>query len=248
MDGSTLARLKDRIKNSKRVCAFTGAGISAESGIPTFRDAGGLWENYNVEDLVTPEAFERDPAVVWRWHIWLQGLAFNAQPNAAHKTLANMDSLFPEFLVITQNIDDLHERAGTRRMVKLHGDIMEILCLEGGHVCRVTSPMDGSNIGPDALPTCPKCGGAARPNVVWFGEMLPVEPLAEGSEFARRCDLLFIIGTSGAVSGGYGFAEFAKRGGACIVEINPEESALTYLADISIRKPAAAAMPELFTP
>jgi NAD-dependent deacetylase len=248
MDGDTLDRLQNRIKSSKRVCAFTGAGISAESGIPTFRDAGGLWENYNVEDLVTPEAFERDPAVVWRWHIWLQGLSFKAQPNAAHKTLAQMDALFPEFLVITQNIDDLHERAGTKRMVKLHGDIMEIQCLEHGHVCRVTAPIDSSSITSDALPTCPKCGGAARPNVVWFGEMLPVEPLNVATEFARRCDLLFIIGTSGAVSGGYGFAEYAKYGGACIVEINPEESALTYLTDVSIRKPAAVALPELFTP
>lgn len=248
MDADTLAGLRERIRNSKRVCAFTGAGISAESGIPTFRDAGGLWENYNVEDLVTPEAFERDPAVVWRWHIWLQGLSFNAQPNAAHNTLAEMDALFPEFLVITQNIDDLHERAGTNRMVKLHGDIMEILCLEHGHISRVTAPMDAGNISSDSLPVCPVCGGAARPNVVWFGEMLPVEPLASATEFSQRCDLLFIIGTSGAVSGGYGFAEYARYAGACIVEINPQESALTYLADVSIRKPAAVAMPELFTP
>ncbi len=237
--------IKRRIQSAQRVCVFTGAGVSAESGIPTFRDAGGLWENYRVEDLVTPEAFAHDPVLVWRWHIWLQGLSFAAQPNAAHETIASLDRACPDFLLITQNIDDLHERAGTRRMVKLHGDIMEIRCLRHDHINRVTAPMDG-DITPESLPKCPTCGSPARPNVVWFGELLPHEQMYASTAFAETCDLLLIVGTSGVVGGGYGFAELAKFARALIVEVNPQESALTHLADVSIRQPAAQALPQLF--
>ena len=240
--------IHDRIQSSKRVCVFTGAGVSAESGIPTFRDPGGIWENYRPEDLVTPEAFSRDPALVWRWHAWLQGLSFNAQPNAAHVTIAEMDRTFPEFLLITQNIDDLHERAGATRMVKLHGDIMQTRCLNKGHILRLDSPLDPEKIQDrDSLPRCPECGARCRPDVVWFGEWLPSGPLESGILFSGTCDLLFIVGTSGAVSGGYGFAEFAKRAGALIIEVNPEESALSHYAEVVIREPAAEALPRIFS-
>lgn len=233
-----------RIKACRRVCVFTGAGISAESGIPTFRDSGGMWENYRVEDLVTPEAFSRDPVAVWKWHAWLQGLSFKAEPNAGHIAVAEMDRIYPEFLVVTQNIDNLHERAGTKRMIKLHGDIMQMRCLVKGHITRVDSQIDADAIiDRKSLPKCPECGGICRPDVVWFGEMLPMEPLASAHSFAADCDLFFIVGTSGLVSGGYGFAESAKRAGALIVEVNPQESALSYLADIAIRRPSAEALP-----
>lgn len=239
--------LRDRIKSSKRVCVFTGAGVSAESGIPTFRNSGGLWENYRPEDLVTPEAFARDPVVVWRWHAWLQGVSFRAEPNAAHIAIAEMDRIFPEFLLITQNIDTLHERAGTKRMVKLHGDIMQTLCLEHGHVTHLTEPYDMDTItSRESLPRCQQCGGMARPNVVWFGENLPIEPPERGRRFSESCDLLLIVGTSGAVSGGYGFTQLAKFAKALIIEVNPEESALSCLADVTIRLPAAEIIPELF--
>jgi NAD-dependent deacetylase len=238
--------IKDRILEARRVCVFTGAGISAESGIPTFRDAGGLWENYKIEDLVTPEAFARNPVAVWRWHIWLQGLSFNAEPNAGHRALAAMDDFFPDYLLITQNIDDLHERGGTKRLVKIHGDVMEIKCLEKGHLTRVESALDQDSVTLDNLPVCPKCWGRARPNVVWFGEMLPHEALMSATSFAEKCDLLLIVGTSGVVSGGYGFTELAKFAGAYIVEVNPLPSNLTHLADASIREPAALALPKLF--
>ncbi|MHB0997715.1 MAG: SIR2 family NAD-dependent protein deacylase [Armatimonadota bacterium] len=239
--------IQHRIDTARKVCVFTGAGVSAESGIPTFRDSGGLWENYKLEDLVTPEAFARDPVAVWRWHAWLQGLSYSAQPNPAHKVIAAIDAVYPEFLLITQNIDDLHERAGTKRMVKLHGDIMEILCLDRGHLVRVDVPVDSESIvDRESLPRCPQCGGEARPNVVWFGEMLPVEPLYKAHDFSGDCDLFIIVGTSGAVSGGYGFTESAKYAGALIIEVNPEESALSHLADISIRLPAAEVMSQIF--
>lgn len=239
--------IRRRVEQSKRVCVFTGAGVSAESGIPTFRDAGGLWEQYRVEDLVTPEGFARDPVAVWRWHAWLQGLSFSTEPNAAHKVIAALDQVYPDFLLITQNVDDLHERGGTKRIVKLHGDIMETRCLSAEHVVRVESPLDKDAFTDgESLPKCPKCGGVTRPNVVWFGEFLPVGALETGREFAATCDLLLIVGTSGMVSGGYGFTEFAKLAGALILEVNPRESALSYLADLSIRLPAAEALPRMF--
>jgi len=238
--------VRDRIKRCTRACVFTGAGVSAESGIPTFRDAGGLWENYRPEDLVTVEAFARDPVTVWRWHVWLQNLCHGAKPNAAHDAIAALERAFPEFLCITQNIDDLHERAGTKRMAKLHGDIMEMRCLGKGHVIPLDSPLEEDSItSRDDFPKCPQCGSICRPNVVWFGEFLPVEPLNLGRDFSARCDLFIIVGTSGVVSGGYGFTELAKLAGAFIIEVNPQESALTHLAHASIRLPAAQALPEM---
>jgi NAD-dependent deacetylase len=242
-----LSEIRKRIKSCERVCVFTGAGVSAESGIPTFRDAGGLWENYRAEDLVTPEAFARDPVLVWRWHVWLQGLSFNTKPNPAHIAIAEMDRTFPEFLLITQNIDDLHERAGTKRMVKLHGDIMQMSCLDCLRVIQLTEPLDASSFtSRDSLPKCPECGSACRPNVVWFGELLPIEPPEIGRRFSETCDLFLIVGTSGVVSGGYGFTQLARMAGAFIIEVNPEESALSYLADATIRKPAGEALADLF--
>ena len=240
--------IQERVKQSKRVCVFTGAGVSAESGIPTFRDAGGLWENYRPEDLVTASAFSRDPVPVWRWHAWLQGVCHSAEPNPAHKAIAAMDAFYPEFLVITQNIDTLHERAGTKRMVKLHGDIMETRCLKKGHVVTLDQPFDKDSItSRGTLPKCPKCGEACRPNVVWFGELLPEKPLVTGREFAESCDLFLIVGTSGVVSGGYGFTELARYAGALILEVNPQESALTHLAHLSLRLPAAEALPRILS-
>ena len=239
--------VQDRIRGAARVCVFTGAGVSAESGIPTFRDAGGLWENHRPEDLVTIQGFERDPVVVWRWHIWLQNLCHNSEPNPAHDVIARLDHASPEFLCITQNIDDLHERAGTNRIVKIHGDIMETRCLANGHVSRLDSALPEDLVkSADDFPACPKCGSPCRPNVVWFGEMLPIEPLERARRFASTCDLFVIVGTSGVVSGGYGFTEMAKHAGALILEVNPQPSELTYLTDASIRLPAAEALPQLF--
>jgi len=239
--------LKARMLACKRVCVFTGAGVSAESGIPTFRDSGGLWENYKPEDLVTPEAFSRDPLTVWRWHVWLQNIAFNAQPNAAHKTIAAMDEYFPEFMLITQNIDTLHERAGTKRMLKIHGDIMQMLCLKNKHLIQLTNPIaqDALN-NPGSLPKCPYCGSTCRPNVVWFGECLCQETMERARDAVHNCDLLLIVGTSGAVSGGYGFAQLAMLNKALIVEVNTEQSALSHLVDEIILEPAAAVLPMLF--
>lgn len=239
--------MRKRIDSAGSVCVFTGAGVSAESGIPTFRDSGGLWENYKLEDLVTPEAFRRDPVSVWRWHLWLRSLSSKAEPNEAHRIIAEMESAYPEFLVITQNVDDLHERAGSKKIAKIHGDIMEITCLSKGHLSRVDSQtLIDEAMDVKSLPVCPECGGKARPNVVWFGEMLPTEPLSKAYEAAGACDLFIIVGTSGVVSGGYGFTEMAKNAGALIIEVNPEESTLSRFADICIRNNAVSAMSQIY--
>jgi len=238
--------IQRRVEESKRVCVFTGAGVSAESGIPTFRSAGGLWEKYRPEDLATLDAFARDPVMVWQWYAWRQELVCSAQPNAAHKAIAAMDRTYPEFLLVTQNVDDLHERAGVKRMVKLHGSIMEMRCLDAGHVIALKEPLDKDAIAKESLPKCPTCDSVCRPNVVWFGEMLPPEPIYAGREFAAACDMLLIVGTSGVVGGGYGLAELAKLAGALVVEVNPEESALSHLAEVSVRHPAADALPKIF--
>lgn len=180
--------IRKRIDSAKSVCVFTGAGVSAESGIPTFRDSGGLWENFKLEDLVTPEAFQRDPVSVWRWHLWLRSLSCKAEPNEAHKIIAQMEAVYPDFLVITQNVDDLHERAGSEKIAKIHGDIMEITCLNKGHLTRVDrKAMIDEVVDEKSLPVCPVCGGRARPNVVWFGEMLPLEPLYRAYDSAGAC-------------------------------------------------------------
>ncbi|MHB1457995.1 MAG: SIR2 family NAD-dependent protein deacylase [Armatimonadota bacterium] len=239
--------IRERIDSAKSVCVFTGAGISAESGIPTFRDSGGLWETYKLEDLVTPEAFSRDPITVWRWHLWLRSLSCKAEPNEAHKIIAEMETTYPEFMVITQNVDDLHERAGSKQIAKIHGDIMQITCLSDGHLSRVDSKTIIDEVtDAKSLPVCSVCGGKTRPNVVWFGEMLPMEPLSKAYEAAGNCNLFIIVGTSGVVSGGYGFTEMAKKAGALIIEVNPEESTLSHFADICIRNSAVSAMSQIY--
>jgi NAD-dependent deacetylase len=239
--------IPDLISSAKSICVFTGAGISAESGIPTFRDTGGLWENYEPEDFVTPEGYHRDPVVVWRWHMWLRSLSIDAAPNRAHTALAEIENETEDFLIITQNIDNLHERAGSKNISKLHGDIMQMVCAKNNHITNIEGDIDYKNIiNKSDIPTCPICGSDARPNVVWFGEMLPTEPLSKAYDFAQKCKVFIIIGTSGVVSGGYGFTEMAKQGGAYVIEINPSESALSSLSDYIIREPATVGIEKLF--
>lgn len=211
----------EALRAAQRVCVYAGAGVSAESGIPTFRGAGGLWESHRAEDLATPEAFARDPRLVWRWYAGRQRAVAAAQPNAAHRALAAMEAFYPGFLLVTQNVDDLHERAGSRRMVKLHGSVMETRCPRCGDVAPLAAPIAEEG---NALPTCDRCSCLRRPNVVWFGEMLDPGLLHRAREAAAACDLLLIVGTSGVVGGGYGLIELARAGGAWLLEINPDTS------------------------
>lgn len=241
--------LCERLRAARRVLAFCGAGVSAESGVPTFRGAGGLWEGHRVEDVATPEGFARDPALVWRFYsARLEALA-RVRPNPAHEVLAAMERRYDDFLLVTQNVDDLHERAGSRRLVKLHGSIRETRCAACGEVRFREAPILLADIDAGRLPHCGQCGGLLRPNVVWFGELLDPAHFEALEGFFRRCPppigaggetLLMVIGTSGVVSGGYGVTWLAKRYGARVVEINPEATAFSRDADLAIREPAGA--------
>src|SRR4051794_17098967 len=174
-----------RDKPRKIVC-FTGAGVSAESGIPTFRGPGGLWRNYRAEDLATPAAFARDPKLVWEWYEWRRGLIRAAEPNAAHRAIARLE----DAVVVTQNVDGLHARAGSRNVIELHGNILRSRCMNAGHPL----PRREKETGDQGLPRC-NCGALLRPDVVWFGEMLPRDALSAAVEAIRGADLLLIIGT-----------------------------------------------------
>jgi NAD-dependent deacetylase len=223
----------------RSVAVLTGAGISAESGVPTFRGPGGLWRNHRPEDLATPHAFHRDPTLVWEWYDWRRGLIGACQPNAAHYTLAEMESRWDDFVLVTQNVDGLHRLAGSRAVVELHGNLWRMRCTRG---CR-RAWEDRSVPLPEIPPHCPECGGLARPDVVWFGESLPEEALLAALAAARRCQLMLVVGTSALVQPAASLPLAALRSGAHVVEINPQPTPLSDLVDEAIREPAAVALP-----
>jgi NAD-dependent deacetylase len=224
------------------IAVLTGAGISAESGIPTFRGAGGLWKQYRPERLATPEAFARHPLLVWEWYNWRRELIAKALPNAAHLALARLEQEKRDFTLITQNVDGLHDRAGSRRILKLHGDIWRLRCT----AC-------GANW-PDLRPTLPKlpphcaCGGLARPGVVWFGEALPEGIMAEAKHAAASAEVFLVIGTSAVVYPAAGLVPYAKRAGAKVIEINTEATAFTHDVDLSLQGRAGEMLPGLAKP
>ncbi|BDC50259.1 NAD-dependent protein deacylase [Bryobacterales bacterium F-183] len=216
--------------------ALTGAGISAESGIPTFRGAGGLWRNFRAEDLATPQAFARDPKLVWEWYDWRRVKIAEAVPNAAHRALAAHEGL----TLITQNVDGLHDLAGSRDVLKIHGDIWTRRCTQCGHETHDrVAPL------PAYPPLCPKCGGIQRPGVVWFGEGLPGDVWDAAEDAARRARVLLVIGTSAQVYPAAGLIPLAKRAGAKIVEVNIERSAASEMADEFHQGPASEIVPGL---
>lgn len=229
------------LRDATRVLAFCGAGVSAESGVPTFRGAGGLWEGHRVEDVATPEAFEQDPLLVWRFYAARQRSLPTVEPNPAHRVLAEMERHYPEFLLVTQNVDNLHERAGSEQLIKLHGSLLETRCTD----CERVTPCDPvpeADLEAGHLPHC-RCGGLLRPNIVWFGEYLNPAHLQEIQAFFQDAEgpgstVVLIIGTSGAVSGGYGITNAARWREARLVEINPAASALSGEVDLALREPA----------
>jgi len=230
------------LRESRRVLAFCGAGVSAESGVPTFRGAGGLWEGHRIEEVATPEAFEHDPQSVWRFYAQRQAGLLTVDPNPAHTVLAAMDERYPEFLLVTQNVDNLHERAGSSRLLKIHGNLMEVRCTECERITPIETPISLAAVESGDLPHC-RCGGLLRPHIVWFGEYLNRRHLEEIAGFLddispRDEAVVLVIGTSGAVSGGYGITTLARSRGAKLVEINPEASALTGEVDLVLREPA----------
>lgn len=220
--------------------AFTGAGVSAESGVATFRGAGGLWEGHPVEEVATPEAFRADPLRVWRFYEARRTQARAVRPNPAHEVLAAWQSRFPAYSLATQNVDGLHQVAGSRDVLELHGGLWRIRCCTCGHrrVDR-TVPL------PELPPRCAACGGIERPDIVWFGESLPGEVLETASRAARVAEVLLVVGTSAVVYPAAGLVEIAASAGATIIEVNPQASALAHLADIVLRGPAGELLPRV---
>ena len=220
------------------VAALTGAGVSAESGVPTFRGESGLWRNFRPEQLATPEAFRRDPALVWEWYDWRRGLIGSCASNTAHETLAEMEAALPEFTLITQNVDGLHQAAGSQHVLELHGNIWRTRCIRCGKVGE-----DHRVPLPELPPHCPACGGLLRPDVVWFGESLPAEVLDAAWAAAARCSLMLVIGTSAVVQPAASLPLVALGNGARLVEVNPAETPLSAHAHEVLRGPAAEMLP-----
>ena len=234
------ASLVEKIAAAKSVTVLTGAGVSAESGVPTFRDAQtGLWAKYRPEDLATPRAFLRNPRLVWEWYEWRRKLVAEAKPNPAHLALAEMESLFPAFNLVTQNVDGLHQRAGSRNVTELHGNIMRTKCYDEN---VVVSKWDDTG---DVPPRCPLCGGRLRPDVVWFEESLPETALKTATNAARNCQLFLSVGTSTLVYPAAGLPSEALRCGATVVEINPCQTPFTCMATFVLADAAGIALPQL---
>ena len=230
---------REWIAQSKSVAVLTGAGISAESGVPTFRGPEGLWKSFKAEELATPEAFARDPRLVWEWYDWRRSQLAQAKPNAAHRGLVELERRKPRFTLITQNVDGLHDLAGSGKILKLHGDIWRMRCLE----CGANFPNRRTPL-PKIPPHC-ACGGVARPGVVWFGEALPEGMMKEAEHAAAAAEVFIVIGTSATVYPAAGLIPFAKESGAKVIEINYEETPFSALADCALQGKAAELLPEL---
>lgn len=232
--------LIEKLLGAKSVTVLTGAGVSAESGVPTFRDAQtGLWAKYRAEDLATPGAFRRNPRLVWEWYAWRRELVAAAKPNPAHLALAELEKRVPTFHLITQNVDGLHQRAGGKRVIELHGNITRTKCFEEDVVVEQWRE-DG-----DVPPKCPRCGGRLRPDVVWFEEMLPAQALSEAIHASGACDVFLSIGTSGLVYPAAGLPHEALRCGATVVEVNPQPTAFARQAHFALAGAAGVVLPAL---
>jgi len=237
VDRGKIQRIKEKLYRCKAVCALTGAGISAESGVPTFRGKDGLWKNYRAEELATPEAFHRDARLVWEWYNWRRELIAPLSYNAAHKALAIMEGKFPSFTLITQNVDGLHKKAQSRNVLEIHGNIWMTRCTGCGKVS------ENFDVPIEILPHCSSCGSLLRPNVVWFGEALPKDVLRRAIEAAESCEFMWVIGTSGVVQPAASFAYYAKRNGAYVVEVNLETTPISDMADETLLGRAGEILP-----
>ena len=228
------------LRTARHITVLTGAGVSAESGIPTFREAQtGLWAQYDPQELATPEAFVRNPRLVWEWYAWRRELVSKAKPNAGHFALAEMARHIARFTLITQNVDGLHQLAGSADVIELHGNLHHTKCFREEIV--IDEWVDTGEV----PPRCPRCGDRLRPDVVWFGEALPGAALHAASEAATTCDVFFSIGTSGLVEPAASLARVAKQHGARVVEINPIMTRLTSMVTYALQAPSGKVLPAL---
>lgn len=245
--------LLGRLRAAKSVMVLTGAGVSAGSGIPTFRAPGdGLWSKYSASDFASPEGWARNPQLVWGWYTHRRRIARRAQPNPAHLALAALEAYYPDVTLVTQNVDDLHQRAGSRNVIELHGSLFRFKCSREGTPVDWDDPDDENAAAFEALergetpsvPRCPSCDALLRPDVVWFGEMLPPDAISRATSAARECDVCLVVGTSALVWPAAGLPRARKRA-APLIEVNPEPTNLTRQADLAIRRDATLALPAL---
>ena len=228
------------LRSAQKVAVLTGSGISAESGVPTFRDAQtGLWARYDPVELATPEAFQRDPRLVWEWYAWRRELVGKAAPNPGHEALAELERRVSNFVLLTQNVDGLHRRAGSQNVIELHGNIMRSKCSVEGVFAE---PCEND---PGLPPSCPGCGAFLRPDVVWFGEALPAGAIEDAFDAACDCDVFLSVGTSGLVQPAASLAFEALRYEATVVEVNPDDTPLTWRAGYALRGRAGEVLPAL---
>lgn len=239
------------IDGAKKIAVLTGAGVSKESGVPTFRDAlEGLWARYDPQELATPHAFERNPKLVWDWYEFRRGLVRKAKPNPGHVALTDIQKRKPDTWIITQNVDDLHEQAESQNVIHLHGNIASTKCSAD---CRGNPTLIDLNALPETLtwdaekqpPPCPYCGAYARPDVVWFGEMLPADALSDAHDLSVACDLMIVVGTSGLVTPAANLPRYAKRAGASVLEVNPDYSMISSIADLRLEAPSGQILPRV---
>ncbi|HMR98480.1 MAG TPA: NAD-dependent deacylase [Anaerolineales bacterium] len=234
------AELLSLLSRTSNLVALTGAGVSQESGLRTFRDAQtGLWAKHKPEDLASPQAFQRDPKLVWDWYAWRREAIKGARPNAGHYALVELESKIPQFTLITQNVDGLHRMAGTRNLLELHGNIQRARCSDCGTYAE-TWDEDS-----ESVPRCEECDGLLRPDVVWFGESLPRDQLEKAVEASRACDIFLSVGTSGVVQPAASLAHAAKNNGAVVVEVNMEPTPLTPKVDFFFQGKSGEVLPAL---
>lgn len=230
----------DRLARAGNVTCLTGAGVSAESGVPTFRGDGGFWAGRRVEDLATPEAFTRNPEDVWRFYLWRRRLLAGIQPNSGHEALATIEKQVPRFTLITQNVDGLHRSAGSRNVIELHGNIWIDRCPACPRDARATPDAEA-----DRIPECGVCGGMMRPGVVWFGEPLPAAAIASAREAASGGGVMLVVGTSAVVQPAASLADWARTNGAWVIEINPDATVLSPRVDLRFPHPAGRVLPRI---
>jgi NAD-dependent deacetylase len=242
MPPSSIQQACQAIASANSIVCLTGAGVSAESGVPTFRDAQtGLWSHYDPEKLASPDGFARDPGLVWRWYMWRLSLIEGTKPNAGHVALAELERKIAKFTLVTQNVDDLHEQAGSQHVLHLHGRLNRFHCNQ----CLRPHLLTLEDQGAEQPPACQSCGALVRPGVVWFGETLPAQTLDAAIEAAQGCDLMVVAGTSGLVYPAAEVPSIAKKAGAVVIDINPHPGPISRLADLYLAGPSGEILPQL---
>jgi len=238
MKEEMILKAKDIVKEATSITVLTGAGISAESGVPTFRGKNGLWKNFRPEELATPQAFARNPQLVWEWYEWRRKLVKEAKPNPGHLALVKLEEEKPKFTLITQNVDGLHKMAGNKNIVELHGNLWQIRCTRCGFV------EEDFNVPLEKIPPeCKKCGGIGRPNVVWFGEIIPMSIIERAIKSIEECQVMLIVGTSGVVEPAASLGLLAKQTGKVVIEVNLEPTLNSTLYDLTILGKSGEVLP-----